>query len=254
MNFENKTVIITGGAKGIGAACVKNFRRKNANVVILDIDEQGAELASAADDHVLFLKTDITVEAEVKNAIDYAAKIFGGIDVLVNNAAIQYYARVTECTVEQWDKTFAVNVRGGFLCAKYAIPYMQNRGAGVVINMSSVQAIVSQSQVAAYASSKEAQLGLTRCIAIDYAPEIRSVAICPGSVNTPLFQSLIAQSADPASSLRESEEMHLAKRLADPDEIAEFVAWLSSDHAKFITGQAFRIDGGLGIMIPGSKK
>jgi NAD(P)-dependent dehydrogenase (short-subunit alcohol dehydrogenase family) len=255
MSFENKTVVVTGGAKGIGAACIGVFHQEKAQVVILDIDEaQGEKYAKELGDRALFIKTDVSIEAEVINAMEKIVATFGEIDVLVNNAAIQYFSTVTDSSMEQWDRTMAVNVRGGFLCAKYAIPSMQRKGKGVIINMSSVQAFVSQHQVAAYVTSKTAQIGLTRSIAIDYAPAIRCVAVCPGTVDTPLLRDLFSQSPDPQEVLKECEEMHLVKRIASPIEIADFVAYLASDKASFITGEAFRIDGGLGITIPGSKR
>lgn len=254
MAFENKTIVVTGGAKGIGGACIEVFHREKANVVILDIDELGDNLAINLGERALFIRTDVSCEEDVMNAMEKIKSVFGDIDVLVNNAAVQYYSSVTECSVEQWDKTMAVNIRGGFLCSKYAIPSMQRKGRGVIINISSVQAFVSQQQVASYVTSKTAQLGLTRSIAIDYAPTIRCVAVCPGTVDTPLLRGLFQQSSDPAANLKECEEMHLVKRIASPTEIAEFVAYLASEKASFITGQAFRIDGGLGIKIEGSKQ
>jgi len=255
MSFENKTIVVTGGAKGIGGACIELFHSKMANVVILDVDDlEGSSLADHLGERALFVKTDVSKESDVIHAVEQIKNRFGHIDVLVNNAAIQYFSTVTDSTLEEWDQTFAVNVRGGFLCAKYMIPSMQAKGSGVVINMSSVQAFVTQKQVAAYATTKAAQVALTRSIAIDYAPAIRCVAICPGSVDTPLLKDLMSQSPDPAAVLQECEDMHLMKRIADPSEIAEFVSYLASEKASFITGQAFRIDGGLGIMIQGSKR
>jgi NAD(P)-dependent dehydrogenase (short-subunit alcohol dehydrogenase family) len=254
MTFDNQTVVVTGGAKGIGGACIEVFHREMARVVILDTDEGGEYFARRLGERALFVKTDVSKEAEVIHAIGKIEAVFGDIDVLVNNAGIQYFSTVTECSIEEWDRTMAVNVRGGFLCSKYAIPSMQRRGKGVIVNISSVQAFVSQHKVAAYVTSKEAQLGLTRSIAIDYAPAIRCVAVCPGTVDTPLLSDLFSQSPDPALVLKECQDMHLAKRIASPHEIAEFVAYLASDKASFITGQAFRIDGGLGITIGGSKK
>lgn len=255
MSFENKTIVITGGAKGIGRACVELFHSQKANVVILDVDaDQGPALANQLGERACFIPTDVSKESDVINAVAQIKSRFGAIDILLNNAAVQYFSTVTGSTLEEWDQTFAVNVRGGFLCAKHMIPSMQAKGKGVIINMSSVQAFVTQRQVAAYATTKAAQVALTRSIAIDYAPTIRCVAICPGSVDTPLLRDLASQSPDPAAVIKECEDMHLMKRVADPLEIAEFVSYLASDKAAFITGQAFRIDGGLGIMIQGSKQ
>ncbi len=255
MSFENKVVVVTGGAKGIGKSCSELFHKEDARVVILDVDEEeGIALSNTLGERSLFIKTDVSVEQDVINAVEKIKLHFGNIDVLVNNAAIQYFSTVTDCSAAEWDRTFSINIRGGFLCAKYMIPSMQQKGSGVIVNISSVQAFVTQHQVAAYATSKAAQVALTRSIAIDYAPSIRCVAVCPGSVDTPLLRGLLSQSPDPSAVLKECENMHLVKRIADAREIASFVAYLASDKASFITGQAFRIDGGLGITIQGSKK
>ncbi len=255
MSFSNKTIVVTGGAKGIGRACIELFHQDGAQVVILDVEEeQGTALSETLGDRALFIKTDVSAETDVVNAVEKIQSHFGSIDVLVNNAAIQYFSTVTDCSAEEWDRTLSINLRGNFLCAKYTIPSMQSRGGGVIVNISSVQAFVTQRQVAAYATSKAAQIAFTRSIAIDYAPAIRCVAVCPGSVDTPLLRELVSQSPDPAAVLKECEDMHLVKRIADASEIAAFVAYLASDKAAFITGQAFRIDGGLGITIEGSKR
>lgn len=124
---------------------------------------------------------------------------------------------------------------------------------GVVINMASVQAFVSQQNVSAYTTAKTAILGLTRSIAVDYAPMIRCVAVCPGTIDTPMLRDAINLSPDPAAVMEECIEMHLPKRIGTPEEVAELVKYLCDDKSSFITGQAFRIDGGLGITIAGSK-
>ena len=131
---------------------------------------------------------------------------------------------------------------------------MQKNGNGVIINVSSVQAFHSQNKVAAYTTSKTALLGLTRSIAVDYSPTIRSVAICPGTVDTPMLRMAIQESPDPEEVYIECEDMHLAKRVAKPEEIADLIVFAASEKASFITGQALRIDGGLGLSAAGSKK
>lgn len=199
MEFENKTIVVTGGAKGIGQACVELFHSRGANVVILDIDLVGDQLAMQLKERAIFIRTDIAKEQDIINAVSEIEKQFGEIEVLVNNAAIQFFSSVTDSTADEWDRTMAVNLRGGFLCAKYMIPSMLKNGKGVVINMSSVQAFVTQHNVASYACSKAAQISLTRSIAIDYAPTVRCVAVCPGSVETPLLKDLMSQSEDPAA-------------------------------------------------------
>jgi NAD(P)-dependent dehydrogenase (short-subunit alcohol dehydrogenase family) len=147
-----------------------------------------------------------------------------------------------------------VNLKSIFLCCRHAIPYMREKENGVVINVASVQAFLSQPNVAAYTTAKSAILGLTRSIAIDYAPAIRCVAVCPGTIDTPMLRDSIALSPDPDEVMQECIDMHILKRIGKPEEVAELILFLCSDKAAFITGQAIRIDGGLGITIQGSKK
>lgn len=254
MSFEGKTIVITGGAKGIGKGCVAVFHREGGNVVILDVDDEaGSELTDKLGDRTLYIHCDVSDEPKVSDAMKKASTHFGGIDVLVNNAGILQYSTVTEASVEQWDSVLNVNLKGAFLCAKHAIPTMQKAGQGVVINMSSVQAFVTQNKVAAYATTKAALIGLTQSIAVDYAPNIRSVAVCPGGVDTPLNQKAFQESANPDQARQETINIHLTKRMAQPEEIGELVAFVASDKGSFITGEAIRIDGGIGRFVAGSK-
>ncbi len=255
MAFKGKTIVITGGAKGIGAGCARVFHQQNGNVVILDVDEDaGTSFSDELGERSLFIACDISSETAVEKAMKQAVAKFGGIDVLVNNAGIMKYATVTETSEAEWDATMNVNLKGAFLCAKHALPYMEQQESGVVINMSSVQAFVTQEKVAAYATSKAALVGLTRSIAVDYAPNIRSVAICPGGIDTPLNRDAFQQSPDPEQVLQETIDIHLVKRMGQPKEIGEFVAFVASDKGSFITGQPLRIDGGIGLKVGGSKQ
>lgn len=255
MSFDDKTIVITGGAKGIGAGCAEVFHREGGNIVLLDVDaETGTEKSHEFGDRSHFIECDISSEQQVQEAMEQAAAHFGGIDVLVNNAGILHYATVTETSESQWDSLMNVNLKGAFFCAKHAIPYMQEVGSGVVVNMSSVQAFVTQEKVAAYATSKAALIGLTRSIAVDYAPNIRSVAVCPGGVDTPLNREAFQQSSDPEAVRQETIDIHLVNRMARQEEIGELVAFVASEKGSFITGQPIRIDGGIGLKVAGSKQ
>lgn len=254
MSFENKVVVITGGAKGIGGSCSEIFRRDKAKVCILDVDEKGQALADKLGEGTIFIKCDVSKGKEVVAAFEHIIKKMGDIDVLVNNAGIQTYGIVTKTTEEDWDRVINVNVKSAFLCAKQALPSMMKKGKGCIVNVSSVQAFISQNNVAGYTTSKTAMLGLTRSIAVDYAPNIRCVAVCPGTIDTPMLRSSFQLSPDPDEVYQECVEMHLPKRIGTSEEVAELIVYLASDKAGFITGQAFRIDGGLGISIGGSKR
>lgn len=252
---DKKHVIITGGAQGIGASCARVFRKHSYNVVVLDVDvNQGEKLAGELGHSCLFIPCDVSKSAAVQKAIEQSVGRFGDIDVLVNNAGINPYGTVTETTDALWDRVMDINLKSHFLCARECIPSMQRKGKGVVVNIASVQAFVSQDKVAAYTTSKTALLGLTRSIAVDYSPTIRSVAICPGTVDTPMLQKAVRESPDPGAVFRECEQMHLTQRVAHPDEIAELVFFAASQKAEFMTGQPIRIDGGLGVMVAGSKR
>lgn len=253
--MKQKHIIITGGAKGIGASCVRLFAEKSHTVTVLDVDEDnGNKLAEDIGKSCRFIPCDVSGTDEVKKAVQKSITRFGEISVLINNVGINPYGTVTETTDELWDRVMNINLKSHFICARECIPSMLRNGKGVVINVSSVQAFVTQNKVAAYTTSKTALLGLTRSIAVDYSPTIRSVAICPGTVDTSMLQTAIQESSDPEEVLKECENMHLANRIADPDEIAELILFASSDKAGFITGQSIRIDGGLGIRVAGSKK
>lgn len=250
MNFKEKTVIITGGNNGIGAACAKAFFEAGANVCIFDLSEnQGSE-----DPRRLYQKVDVSKAAEVEAAVKSVTEKFGAIHFLVNNAGIQRYGTVEDTTEEEWDIVMNVNLKSYFLCAKYTVPVMKKNPEGVIINISSVQAFVTQDKVAAYASAKSAILGLTRSIAIDFAPNIRCLAVCPGTIDTPMLRNALNESPDPQELMEECKNMHLLKRIGTPEEVAGLVAWLCSDTAAFMTGESIRVDGGLGIKIEGSKK
>ncbi len=254
MSFENVKVVVTGGAKGIGGACVKAFMEGGAKVCILDIDQAGQEFADTLGDDTFFIHCDVSKEDEVKTAFKKIEKKLGAVEVLVNNAGIQRYSTVTETTEEEWDLIMNVNLKSAFLCSKYAIPMMLKKKKGCVINVASVQSFISQKNVAPYTTSKTALLGLTRSIAVDYAPNIRSVAVCPGTVDTPMLRNSIQESPNPDEVLEECNEMHLVKRICSSEEVGELITYLASDKAGFITGQAIRIDGGLGVTIGGSKR
>lgn len=252
-SFKDKHIIVTGGIKGIGRACVEVFLKAGSKVTVFDIDNSIDQL-EGNEDNCTYYKIDVAQEKQVNEGIQASIHKFGEVDILVNNAGIVRYASVTETSEEVWDEILGVNLKSYFLCAKHAIPSMLKKGKGVVINVSSVQAFLSQHMVAAYTASKSAILGLTRSIAIDYAPHVRCVAVCPGTIDTPMYRNGLQESPHPEEVHQECIDMHPLKRLGTPEQVAELIAFLASDKASFITGQSYRIDGGLGIMVAGSKQ
>jgi NAD(P)-dependent dehydrogenase (short-subunit alcohol dehydrogenase family) len=246
-----QTVIVTGAAKGIGEATARLYADRGADVTLLDIDVTAGEIADTFGDQCRFIKCDVSKEEQVEDVFTDIRNRCGQLDVLVNNADIQRYSTVTETSVEEWDHVLDVNLKSAFLCAKHAIPLMLANHEGVIINVASVQSFHSQRSVAPYATSKAALLGLTRSIAVDYAPKIRSIAVCPGTVDTPMLQNAVQDLPNPDAVLTECRAMHLLGRIAEPREIAELIVFLGSKAAPFITGHAIRADGGLGVLLGG---
>ena len=251
--MKPKVALITGGAKGIGRATAEIFVREGCHVILVDTDEEaGQEVQEHLNRDALFLKADVSNAAAVRQAVETGAAHFGGLDYLVNNAGIIHYATATTCAEADWDRVMNTNLKSAFLCAKYAIPFMQQRGRGVIINVASAQSFISSANMVHYTTAKTALLGLTRSLAIDYAPHIRTVAVCPGTVDTPMARNAWATADDPEGVHQESIDMHVLQRIGKPQEVGELIVFLCSDKAAFITGQAIRIDGGLGIAVPGS--
>jgi len=250
--FAGKHIMITGAAKGIGRVATELFLEEGARVSGLDVDDEA--MADFQHASLSMYHCNVGAGDAVRNTVAIAMDAFGSVDVLVNNAGINRYGTVTETSEELWDQVMNANLRSAFLMSKAVLPGMIAQGSGVIINVSSVQAFVSQDQVAAYATSKTALLGLTRSIAIDYAPQVRCVAVCPGTIDTPMLQHAILESPDPAAVLQECKDMHLLKKIGSAREVAAFIVFLAGENASFATGQAYRIDGGLGIAIGGSKQ
>ena len=253
MELNGKIALITGGAKGIGLATGQTFAQTGAQVILLDRDARAGEAAQEAiGKNALFIETDVARSSELQKAIDQGAAHFGGIDFLINNAGIVKYATAENCSEADWDEIMNINLKAAFLGSKFSIPHMRRRGGGVIINVASAQAFISSSNMVHYTTAKSALLGFTRSLAIDFAPSIRAIAVCPGTVDTPMAHNAWATSKNPESVRQDSIAMHLLKRICTPQEVAELIVFLCSNKSAFITGQAIRIDGGLGISVPGS--
>ncbi len=257
MELSNRVAIVTGGAKGIGSASAECLIRLGADVMLVDLSGDAASAAAKSlnslPGNVDFIVADISKVTDVEKAVRTTVERFGAVDILVNNAGIQTFGNPVTTTEEVWDKTMNVNLKGHWLMSKYAIPEMLKRGKGSIVNVSSVQGLASQRNVVAYSTSKHAMIGLTRSMAVDMAPSnVRVNCVCPGTVDTPMIQGIIALDSDPDQLRKTLDKMHPLGRMAQPSEIGEVVAFLASDRASFMTGSILTVDGGLLIPIAGS--
>ena len=250
MRLAGKVAVVTGGAQGIGQAIVEKCHAEGARVVFFDIDEakgkSTAEALATGERPVRFLPCDVTAEAQVAAAMGQTAGEFGRLDILVNNAGINAYFDATTMTEAEWEYVFAVDLKGAWLCAKHAIPHMRRNGGGAIVNIASIHAFMTTYGMFPYAAAKAGLVGMTRSLALDYGPEnVRVNAICPGWTRTALVQEWLDRQPDPAAAEQQVRDVHPLRRMATPAEVANFVAFIASDEAAFVTGAALLIDGGL---------
>lgn len=248
--FAGPVAVVTGGAQGIGSAIADRLLRGGAEVAILDINpEQGSRTAQELSDlghPAHFVACDVGQEVDVARAFGEIANEHGPVRVLVNNAGINAYYDATTMTEDQWNEVMAVDLKGTWLCSKYAIPVMRSAGGGVIINIASIHAFMTTKSMFPYAAAKAGVVGMTRSLALDHGPDnIRVNAICPGWVRTRLVEEWLAMQPDPGAAERQVLLVHPLGRIGTPEDIANLVAFLASDEAGFITGAAIVIDGGL---------
>jgi NAD(P)-dependent dehydrogenase (short-subunit alcohol dehydrogenase family) len=240
-----RCVLITGAAGGIGRATVALFAEKNWRVIGVDRAEFGEDFPRQG----LFIQADIALVEDLKTIFDKSSSYTDGLDCLVNNAATQIAKPLIETTVEEWDAVMASNLRSVFLGTKLAHPLLAKRG-GAIVNVSSVHAIQTSANIAAYAASKGGLLALTRAMAIEFAPDnIRVNAILPGAVDTPMLRAGLGRGHAGRGNLKERLE-NLARRTVNgrvgtPEEIAHAIYFLAdNEQSSFMTGQAMVVDGG----------
>ena len=249
--LKGKTLIVTGGAVGIGRACVERMAEEGAQVAIFDVLE--AEGRKLADDltrkgrEAAFWTVDVTNEAAVRDAIAQVVDRFGRLDVIVNNAGISGSAEPTDRVTEKdWDDVMAVNVKGVFFGTKHAIPHFRKAGGGSIINLSSILGLVGQGGVAPYHASKGAVRLMSKNDAITYAHEkIRVNSIHPGYIWTPMVEHYLRSSFEGLEAARAATDaVHPIGHMGEPDDIAWAAVYLASDEAKFVTGAELVVDGG----------
>ena len=258
-NYHQLSALITGGASGIGLAAAQLLHQRGARVAIVDVQaDKGAEaLASLGnlDNRAVFLQANLALPEEADRVVAETVATFGRLNTLVNSAGIQRYGNAEQTSLELWNEVMAVNLTAAFLVSRAAIPHLRQSGGGSIVNVGSVQSHLSQRGAMAYVTSKHAMLGLTRSMAVDYAPErIRVNCVCPGTVDTPMFRWTMSLDPNPSSVIQACEAMHPLGRIAHPSEVGEVIAFLLTDAASFVTGTAIDVDGGVLALVGGAPK
>jgi L-fucose dehydrogenase len=252
MKLANKVAIITGGSKGIGFGCAKVFGKYGCRVIIAARgveDGQGAQQQLTEEGiEATFVQCDVTSEADMKAVVATAIERYGQLDCIVNNAGWHPPAlTIDEISVDDFEKMLRLNLTSTFMGCKFAIEHLR-KTKGCIINMASEVALIGQKSATSYVATKAGQIGLTRALALDLAPEgIRVNAVCPAGVMTPLMREWAGTEYDPAVALENVDHMHAMGRMATSEEMGEVCAFLASPEASFMTGQAICPDGGAAL-------
>ena len=251
MNFNQKTVIVTGGGSGIGAACCHLFAQQGAHVIVADIDlvtaQKTVEEIQEKNGQAKAVFLDVTNYENVEGVLDEVIRTRGEIDVMVNNAGVMNQRRTptAEHSFEDWDRVISINQTGVFYCMRAVLKHMMKAGKGSIVNMASLAGLKASGHNLAYSASKFAVVGMTKSAAMEYAAyNIRVNAVCPSYTQTPMLDTVVEKQPGIDKKLLRFVPMG---RFAEANEIAEAVIWLASDQTKFITGQTITLDGGLSL-------
>jgi len=247
--LAGRAALVTGGSIGIGAAIVRLFAKEGARVVFCARSDQpgsglAAELREAGHD-VTFVRCDATREDQARALVNKAVELFGGLDIVVNNAAVSKHVRIEQTSLEDWEHILSTNLTSMFLVSREAIPSLKKSSYPSIINLGSTYAVVGASGAGAYGLTKAAAVSFTKTLALELAPyNIRVNALCPGATATRLYDDFLATKDDAAEAEAEVRVKHPLGRVGQPEDMAKGALYLASDDASFVTGHALLVDGG----------
>ncbi len=248
--LNRKVALITGGTRGIGYATALLFLKEGAKVTITGRSErQGREaidkLNKEGFKHAIFIQSDVSRSVDAERMIKTTVKQFGQLDILVNNAGIYIEGTAETASEADWDSVIDVNLKGTFLCSKFALPYLK-KTKGAIVNIASSDGLVAEPESVAYCASKGGVVLLTKAMALDHAKEgIRVNCVCPGAIMTSMLEQDIPKSGRARENyFKEIAESHPMRRIGDPEEVAKAVLFLASNDSSFVTGTSLSVDGG----------
>ncbi len=244
MRLKDKVALVTGAGSGMGASIAQTYAREGASVGVLDVNEGAAQaVAREIGKSAIAIRCDVASRADIEAALAATAKAFGGIDILVNNAGVSHVNKpVLDIDEAEFDRVFAVNVKGVFLFSQAAVAYFRKRGGGVIINIGSTAGLRPRPGLSAYNATKGAVHNLTKTLAVELAPDrIRVCAIAPVATDTPLLPTFLGNAEGQREKFIATVPLG---RLAQPQDIANMALFLASDEAEFITGNIVEVDGG----------
>lgn len=244
MRLRNKAALVTGAGSGIGLEIARTFAREGAKVALLDVDDKAAkDAAKSIGGDAIAIGCDITSRSEIDKAFAAAVKAFGTLDIVVNNAGVSHVNKsFLDIGEAEYDRVFAVNVKGLFLCSQAAVPYFRKNGGGVIINIGSTAGLRPRPGLSAYNATKGAVHNLTKTLAVELAPDkIRVCAIAPVATDTPLLPTFLGNAEGQREKFIATVPLG---RLAQPRDMANMALFLASDEAEFVTGNIVEVDGG----------